>query len=251
MAEQERPHSNGWLDGCLAAVQAFSRIPVRASIVGSTQWESQHAACARHWPAVGLLAGVASALAFVLVSLPLPQGAMTPLVAAVAAAMASAWLTGARQEDSLARQAGQVALMLALAGKLVLLALLGLHAPAAALAALLAAQTVSRFLALLLAWSLPAAQAELREREHPFAQPANRRALAVAAAWCVVPLVLMLLADGFPFTFWALLMAVIAFGLLRRRIARRDRPFTIDAVGAAQQACELAFYLGAAFGVGR
>jgi adenosylcobinamide-GDP ribazoletransferase len=93
------------------------------------------------------------------------------------------------------------------------------------MAALLAGHTVSRFWPLLLS---------------------GTRALAIAALWCVVPLLLMVLADGLPMMLLALAASAAAFALLRGRA--RHAP---DGAHAMQQVCEVAFYLGAAFGVSR
>ena len=230
----------------LAATQAFSRIRIPASLAGWAQLLPADAAdSARHWPGVGLLAGMAGCVVFALVSLPLPPGPLSPLVAAVAACMAMALLTGARPEESLGRRAGTVALVLVLAGKLALLALLGLHSPAGVLAALLGAGAVSRLFALLLAWSLPPARAA----DHPFQRRADRQSLLAATLWCTVPLLLMLGAGGARFVLAALVLGAVAFAILRGRLQRRG--VDVDDIGLAQQACELAFYLGAAFGVPR
>jgi adenosylcobinamide-GDP ribazoletransferase len=238
-----------FLRRCLAATQAFSRIRVPASLAGWAQLLPADAAdSARHWPGVGLLAGMAACIVFALVSLPLPAGPLSPLVAAAAATMAAAWLIAARHEESLARYAGSVALVLVLAAKLALLALLGLHSPAGVLAALLGAQAVSRLFALLLAWSLPPLPAQ--SADHPLRRRADRSALAAATLWCLVPLLLMLLAGGLKFMLAALVAGAVAFGLLRRRF-QREGGVGLDGIGAAQQVCEAAIYLGAAFGAPR
>jgi adenosylcobinamide-GDP ribazoletransferase len=238
-----------FLRRCLAATQAFSRIRIPASLAGWAQLLPADAAdSARHWPGVGLLVAMAACIVFALVSLPLPPGPLSPLVAAVAACMTAALLTGARHEESLARQAGTVALVLVLAAKLALLGLLGLHSAAGVLAALLGAHAISRLFALLLAWSLPPLPAQAAD--HPLLRRADRSALMAAALWCLVPLLLMLLAGGLKFMLAALVAAGVAFGVLRSRLQRQGGA-GLDAIGAAQQVCEVAFYLGAAFGVPR
>ncbi|MDB5858881.1 MAG: cobalamin synthase-like protein [Ramlibacter sp.] len=238
-----------FLRRCLAATRAFTRIPIIGSLAEWAQLEPANtAASARHWPGVGVLAGMAACIVFALVSLPLPRGPLSPLVAAVAATIATALLTGGRHEESLARHAGTVALVLVLAAKLALLALLGLHSPAGVLAALVGAHAVSRLFALLLAWSLPPLPGQ--PADHPLLQQADRSALAAAAAWCVLPLLLMWLAAGLQFTLIALVTGALAFGLLRRRLQRQGG-VGVDGIGAAQQICEAAIYLGAAFGVPR
>lgn len=235
-----------FLGRCLAATRSFSRIPVPAGASAGPPRDATDSA--RHWPGVGLVLGVLAAFVFTLVALPLPGGALSPLVAAVAATGLTALLTAARHENELQRQAGTVGLVLVLAAKLALLGVLGAHTPAGVLAALLAAQVVSRLWALLLAWSLPPTAAS-RGAGPPFDQPADRVAMGAAMLWCLVPLALMVLAAGGPFMVLALVASGLAFAELRRRA--RAGGVTLDAIGTAQQICEVAFYLGSAFGVAR
>jgi adenosylcobinamide-GDP ribazoletransferase len=236
----------------LAAAQAFTRLRPGGNLAAWAQLQGAHTeASARHWPGVGLLAGMAAALVFALVSLPLPQGALSPLVAAVVAAGATVALTAATHEEQLLRDAGVVALVLTLALKLALLGVLGTHSAAGVLAALLAAQPVSRLAALLLAWSLPFAASASGEQAAALRPRADRASLVAAASWCVVPLVLMAVAGGLTFLLLALLASALAFAWLRRRAQRHADGVSLDAVGAAQQFCEVAFYLGAAFAVPR
>ena len=238
-----------FLRRCLAATRVFTRIPIAGSLAQWAQLQpADAAASARHWPGVGMLAGLGACMAFVLVSLLLPPGPLAPLVAAVAATIATALLTDSRQEEGLARHAGTAALVLVLAGKLAVLALLGLQSPAAVLATLVGGPAVSRLLALLVAWSLPPLPGQ--PADHPLLQRADRSALLAAALWCVVPLLLMLLAGRVPFMLAALEASALAFAVLRRQSQRRGG-VDLDGIGAAQQICEAAFYLGAAFGVPR
>jgi adenosylcobinamide-GDP ribazoletransferase len=234
----------------LAATRSFTSIPVGDGVAPAAG-EPAHAATARHFPAVGIVVGMAACMVFAIVSLPLPQGPLSPLVAAVMATAMSVLLTGALHERAAERFAGVLGLVLLLAGKLALLALLGLHSPAGVMAALLAGYAVSRFWPLLLAASLPHVGQDSGEPEEALARPLDRRGLAIAAAWCVVPLMLMVLAGGVAFLVLALAASGAAFAWLRARYRARQRGFTLDGLGFAQQACECAFYLGAAFGVGR
>ena len=244
-----RAASDLFLRRCFAATRAFTRVPIAGSLAEWAQLQPAHAAAAaRHWPGIGVLAGMAAAIAFALVSLPLPRGPFTPLVAAVAASIATALLTGARHEDHLARYAGSVSMVLVLAAKLALLALLGLHSPVGVMAALLGAHALSRLFALLIAWSLPPLPAQ--PADHPLLQRADRQALAASAIWCVVPLLLMVAAGGLPFMLAALVVGALGFGVLRRRFQQQGG-VGLEAIGAAQQICEVAFYLGAAFALPR
>lgn len=234
---------------CLAATQSFSRIPVPGSL---GQWAGPPTAPAsgvRHLPGIGVVVGMAACILFALVSLPLPQGPLSPLVAAIASTIATVLLTGALHEEALARHGGVPALVLLLAAKLALLGLLGLHSPAGVLAALLAGHAVSRFWVVLQAYGLPHAGGAA-DAGHALAHPVDGRGLAVAGAWCLAPLLLMLLAGGVVFLLVALVASTAAHIVLRSRW-RRQGGFTADRLGFAQQATEVAFYLGAAFGVGR
>lgn len=231
----------------LAATRSFSQIPVPASLQ-ETGVRPEPSAAVPHLPGVGLLVGLAACMLFAIVSLPLPQGPLTPLVAAVAATIATVTLTGALHEDALLRDVGVVVLVLVLAAKLSLLAVLGVHLPAGALAALLAAHAVSRFWVVLVAYGLPHVGGAPRD---PLAHPVDGHGLAVAGAWCVVPLLVMVLAGGVTFVLVALIASTVTHVVLRRRLQRRLGGYTPDSLGSAQQVTEVAFYLGAAFGVGR
>jgi adenosylcobinamide-GDP ribazoletransferase len=247
-----RASTDIFLRRCLAAAQAFSRIRLAGKQAEWAQLQGTDLAdSARHWPGIGLLAGMAGCLALALVSVPLPQGALSPLVAAVAATIATVALTAAAHEVQLLRDAGVVALVLTLALKLALLGVLGTQSAAGVLAALLAAHPVSRLWALLLAWSLPFSAGAGGEQATALRPRPDRAGLVAAAPWCVLPLLLMLVAGGLPFLLLALLASALAFAWLRWRARQRAGGVTLDAVGAAQQIGEAAIYLGAAFGVPR
>src|SRR5690606_38366254 len=116
----------------------------------------------------------------------------TPLVAAVACTMATAILTGALHEGALLRLAdatgaghGTLALVLVLAAKFALLAALADASEPAVITALLAAHVVSRFLLVVAHWA---------------ASPdSDTRSLRVGALWCIVPLLLLVPAEGVAF----------------------------------------------------
>jgi adenosylcobinamide-GDP ribazoletransferase len=243
-----RHSSRLFLRRCLAATQAFSRIRIPASLAAWAQLLPHDAAdSARHWPGVGLLAGMAGCVVFALVSLPLPPGPLSPLVAAVAACIAMALVGGVRAEESAAHCIGTPGLVLVLAARLALLALLGLHSGVGLLTALLGAAALSRLFALLLAWSLPP---RAQAAGHPLLRRADRGALIAAVLWCVLPLLLMLAAAGTIFLLAPLVVGAVAFAILRARFQRRGG-VAPDDIGLAQQVCEVAIYLGAAFGLPR
>ncbi|MBI5276429.1 MAG: adenosylcobinamide-GDP ribazoletransferase [Burkholderiales bacterium] len=218
---------DGFLRHFLAAVQVSTRLPVQGALPGP---ELQLAA-ARHFPGVGWLAGIAASGIFAAFSIGLPDGPLTPFAAAVASTIATLLVTGAFYEKSLAAVAGgQLAVTLALLAKVSVLGVLAYRSPGALATALLAAHTVSRFWPIVLT-------------------PVSHREMAVAAVWCVVPLALMVVAHGLLFAFMAMLVSGLALAAMRWWLQREALGFTPDTLGAAQQACEIAFYVGAGFGL--
>jgi adenosylcobinamide-GDP ribazoletransferase len=66
----------------------------------------------------------------------------------------------------------------------------------------------------------------------------------------VLPLAVTLLAQGVAFAIMAIAFSGLALLGMRRLFVRRLAGFTGDCLGAAQQVCEIAFYLGAAVTLG-
>jgi len=265
-----RQSLEGFMRHYLLAVQYFTRVPVTGSLAGWIGFTPDMLrASAPHFPGVGWLVGMAAAVAFAVLSLGLPDGPFTPLAAAVGCTIATVLLTGAFHEDGLADLAdglggsadrdralaimkdsrlgsfGALALALALAAKVCLIAVLA-FLPGAVLTALLAAHTVSRFWPLVLVHTLPHIGEAGGSKSKPLADRIERRALAVAAGWCVVPLALMALAHGLGFMLTAVVASALALWAMRSWLQRRLQGFTGDGLGATQQVCEIAFYLGAA-----
>jgi adenosylcobinamide-GDP ribazoletransferase len=197
----------------------------------------------RHLPGVGWIVGMAAALVFALASLALRGNGWGPAVAAVGCTLASILLTGALHEGALFRAAerlgsgmGSLALVLVLAGKFVLVASLASASEAGVIAALFAGHVVSRFAPLTMAhWLGSGDQVD----------PVTVR---VGGLWCLVPLLLMVPAAGVAFLVLALLACALAGMALLRFCRRRQLTWGDDVLGAAQQVCEVAFYLGAAIG---
>lgn len=259
----------------LLAVQYFTRIPVTGPLA---EWAGFSPALLRasaaHFPGVGWIVGMAACLVFALSSLLLGETAFTPLAAAALCCAATAMLTGAFHEDGLADLAdglgggssreraleimkdsrigsfGALALVLALAARLALLAVLAARAPGLVLAALLAGHAVSRFWPLLTVRTLPNVSDLAGSKSKPLADRISGRALGVAAAWCLPPLVVLALAGGPDSLAGALLASGLAWWFVRRMLARRLQGFTGDGLGATQQVCEIAFYFGAALQLG-
>lgn len=238
----------------LVALQGATRVPVSpASAQHLAQAAIGTAASAAHLPGVGLLLGVVACIVFATVSLLLPDTPLTPLVAAIAGAVATLLLTGAADERGLVRTAdrlgaapaGLLALVLLLAAKLALLGVMATQSAAGVLAALLAGHAVSRFWPLALGYALPFAPGQPVLAAAPVAAGAAR----IGALWCVPPLALMLVAGGPAFVLVAVALSGLALYAVLRTSRKRLQGATADTLGAAQQACEAAFYLGAAIGL--
>jgi adenosylcobinamide-GDP ribazoletransferase len=258
------------------ALQYFTRVPLPAALARWTGFDAglQRASLA-HFPGVGLLvAGVAIACYWA-VHVVVPHSAVSPLLAAVLSTAATVLFTGALHEDGLADAAdglgaghdrsqvleimkdphvgafGALALVLALLAKIALLALVGSVAgwPGAA-AALLGGHVSSRGLALVLVATMQNIGRAATSKTLALAARIERAGLGVALAWCVLGLAGAASLSSAWFCIAGLAAATIALLWIRRLLARRLQGFTGDGLGAAQQLCEIAFYLGAAIALG-
>jgi adenosylcobinamide-GDP ribazoletransferase len=257
----------------LIAVHLFTRMPVTGALA---QWAGFSPdllrASAAHFPGVGWLAGMLACTVFALLGLALPDSPYAPVVAAVGCTIATVWLTGGAHEKGLAAVAdgldgtarrleaieimqdsrlgayGGLALALVLLAKVSLLAVLAAQSPAAVLAALLGAHVLSRFWPLVLVRTLPYIGDATAAK--PLADRIDSRALGIAGAWCVLPLAVVLLAQGALFAIMAIAFSGLALLGMQRLFMRRLAGFTGNCLGAAQQTCEIAFYLGAAVTLG-
>jgi adenosylcobinamide-GDP ribazoletransferase len=263
--------------GLMLALQYFTRLPLPASVARWTGFNPglQRASLA-HFPGVGLLvAGVGIACYWAADGL-LPRSGFTPLVAAVLSTAATALFTGGLHEDGLADTAdglgggrgreaaleimkdprigsfGALALLLALLAKSALLSLLGAVAGCTgAAAALLGAHVISRGLTLAIVATLPNVGSAATSKSLPVTAHIDWKGLLVAAVWCAVGLAWAASLSSPGFCLGGLTTAVIALLWIRRLFARRLQGFTGDCLGAAQQLCEIGFYLGAAVALGR
>lgn len=258
----------------LLAVQSFTRLPVTGPLAhwaGSSSETTR--ASAAHYPGVGWLVGFVACAAFALLATALGDTTFAPLAAAVGCIMATLMLTGGAHEAGLARTAdalggaapaaraieimkdprvgsyGVLALALTLLSKVSLLAILATQSPTAVLGALLAAHVLSRFWPLLLARTLPWLGDAGTATPRPLADRLDPRGLGIAAAWSAVALSIAWLAEGAAFALLALGAGGLVLLWMRRLFARRLQGFTDSALGATQQACEIATYLGAAIGL--
>ena len=267
----------------LLAVQFFTRIPITGKLA---EWvgfsPAMLRASAAHFPGVGVLVGAVAAGVYALLAALLPDTVYTPLVAAVLSTVVTALMTGGFHEDGLADVAdglggsydkarameimkdsrvgafGAMALVLALLAKVALLGLLGgvdgvpegfEEAPFKAwyvCSALFAGHVVSRALPLLLIYWLPHVGDAAASKSKPLADQISLNSLLIAFAWCFTALTLVLYAQAATDLIVACSLAFIALLWMHRLFKRRLQGFTGDCLGATQQVCEIAFYLGLA-----
>jgi adenosylcobinamide-GDP ribazoletransferase len=255
----------------LLAVQFFTRLPITGALANWVGFSpAMLRASAAHFPGVGWVVAAASCGVAALALWALPDTPFRPLVAAVLATVVSVWLTGGFHEDGLAdlidglggslnRERaleimkdsrigafGAMALVLALLTKVALLALLGSLSAPVMLAALAAGHVVSRGLPLLLIWRMPHVGDSASSKSKPLADAISGQALLAAALWVLPALVLMAWALGGWPTVGGLLAAVAALAYMARWLWQRLQGFTGDGLGATQQVCEIALYLGVA-----
>jgi adenosylcobinamide-GDP ribazoletransferase len=265
----------------LLALQFFSRVPVTGRLAAWVGFSPDMLrASAGHFPGVGWLVGAVAAGVMLLALWGLPPSPYTPLVAAALSTAASVLLTGAFHEDGLADVAdglggspdrdralqimkdsrigafGAIALVLALASKLALLALLGSLSGPLVACGLFLAHVLSRGFPLMLIRLLPYVGDAAGSKSKPLADQIGIAALACAGAWCALALgftaYLQNCFSWFPTGLWlrasalALVAGAIAWLLMWHWFARRLQGFTGDCLGATQQLCELACYLGLA-----
>ncbi len=262
----------------LLAVQFFSRVPVTGRLalwVGYSP--AMLRASAAHFPGVGwLVGGVVAGVSWLLLAA-LPGGAFAPLVAAVLGTVVGVLMTGAFHEDGLADVAdglggslerdraleimkdsrvgafGAIAIALALLLKVSLLALLGSLGVGLLCVSLFLAHVVSRTWPLLMIRLLPHVGDVAGSKSKPLADQITRTSLCVACLWCFWALALVEYAQPAIKSIAivaALGFSAVAFVVMWRWFARRLGGFTGDCLGATQQVCELAFYLGLAVGYG-
>ncbi len=259
----------------LLAVQFLTRIPVTGRLAAWVGYSpAMLRASAVHFPGVGwLVGGFAGGLLALLLTL-LPATDAARWVAALCATAAGVWLTGAFHEDGLADTAdglggsadrdtalhimkdsrigsyGAIALVLVLALKCALLALIAAGGPALAAVALLATQVGTRYAVLWLMRCMPHVGDAAGSKSKPLADAITSLGLAKALVWTAPALALLGWVAGL-----AGLLAMLAGGalaawrvqvLLRRRLGG----YTGDGLGAAQQLSEVAALLGLALGMG-
>ena len=262
----------------LLAIQFFTRLPVTGRLAAWVGFSpAMLRASAAHFPGVGWLVGaLVAGFTWGLLHL-LPASPFAPLVAAVLGTVLSVLITGAFHEDGLADVAdglggtqnreraleimkdsrvgafGAIATVLVLLTKVALLALLGslpsVDSYLLLCVALFAAHVVSRTWPLLIIRLLPHVGDTAASKSKPLADQISLASLGVAFLWCFSALALVQtawLAINLVALSAALLASAVALVVMWRWFARRLQGFTGDCLGATQQVCELAFYLGLA-----
>jgi adenosylcobinamide-GDP ribazoletransferase len=269
----------------LLAIQFFTRLPVTGRLADWVGYSpAMLRASAAHFPGVGWLVGGLISAFTALLLLGLPDGGYSPLVVAALGTAFGVLITGAFHEDGLADVAdglggsldrdraliimkdsrvgafGAIAVVLALLTKVSLLALLGSASSLLLCLALFWAHVVSRTWPLLLIRFMPHVGDAAGSKSKPLADQISGASLWVALVWCMMGLVLAIVAlsaanlitmdeDLAPLLtslIWALGASALAFGVLWRWFWKRLQGFTGDCLGTTQQVCEMAFYLGLA-----
>jgi adenosylcobinamide-GDP ribazoletransferase len=269
----------------LLALQFFTRIPVTGRLADWVGFSpALLRASAGHFPGVGWLVGGLLAGFTALLLSALPSHVYAPLVAAALGTALGVLMTGAFHEDGLAdvfdglggspdRERaliimkdsrvgafGAIAVMLVLLTKVALLALLGSINPVLMCVALFLAHVVSRSWPLLLIRLMPHVGDAAGSKSKPLADQISGKSLMTCFLWCFAALASVLYVyeysnliaievPGFellPGLVAAFALSALAWGLMGRWFWRRLEGFTGDCLGATQQVCELAFYLGLA-----
>jgi len=266
----------------LLAVQFFTRIPVTGRLAAWVGYSPQMLrASAAHFPGVGWLVGLLVAALSAALLMGLPKGGFSPLVVAALGTAFGILLTGAFHEDGLADVAdglggayqreraleimkdsrvgafGAIAIVTALLVKVALIAQLAGMGLAVLCGMVFLAHVVSRTWPLFIIRLLPHVGDAAGSKSKPLAEQITLPALFVALAWCAAAIVLAwFFQSSLPSEMTAknggmaraitgaLATSAIAFAWMLRMFTRRLQGFTGDCLGAAQQVCELAFYLG-------
>lgn len=275
----------GFLRHYLLAIQFFSRIPVTGRLAAWVGFSpAMLRASAAHFPGVGVVVGALVVALTAALMAWLPPSPFAPLVAAVLGTVLSVMVTGAFHEDGLADVAdglggsydrdralvimkdsrvgafGVLAVVLALLAKVALLALIGSVSAHWMLLGIFAAHVVSRTWPLLLIRLMPHVGDAAGSKSKPLADQISGGSLLAAGIWCFGALALVVASQaamvsgadvGFvlalvqPLTL-GILASALAWAYMGRLLWRRLQGFTGDGLGATQQVCEIAFYLGVA-----
>lgn len=267
----------------LLSLQFFTRIPVTGRLADWVGFSpAMLRTSAGHFPGVGVLVGLLVAVFTAGLLMALPPVGSAPLVAAALGTVLGVLITGAFHEDGLADVAdglggsadrdraliimkdsrvgafGAIAIVLVLLCKVALLALLGDVSGPLMVVALFSAHVASRTWPLLTIRLMPHVGDAAGSKSKPLADQISGAALRTGFIWCFLAIAIVVYAQAatdfiaINLTDEGLLQALInamaaslvAWGLMTRWFWRRLKGFTGDCLGATQQVCELAFYLG-------
>jgi adenosylcobinamide-GDP ribazoletransferase len=259
----------------LLAVQFFTRIPIMGRLAAWVGFSpAMLRASAAHFAGVGWMVGMVAVAVYALVA-SASASAFAPLVAACLSTVATAMLTGGFHEDGLADVAdglggsydktraleimkdsrvgafGAMALVLALATKLSLLAALGSTNLPTACVLLLCAHVVSRACPMVLVWLLPHVGDTATSKSKPLADHITSGVLWSNLVWCLLLLPLLITAGAATIFIVGCLAALLMLAWMWRLFSKRLQGFTGDCLGATQQVCEIAFYIGALLAPGQ
>ncbi len=259
----------------LIAIQFFTRLPITGRLAAWVGFSpSMLRASAAHFAGVGWIVGGVAVAVYALVA-SASASVFSPLAAASLCTVATAMLTGGFHEDGLADVAdglggsydkdraleimkdsrvgafGAMALVLALATKLSLLAALGSTSLALACLLLLSAHVVSRTCPMVLVWLLPHVGDTQTSKSKPLADHITAGVLWCNFLWCLLLLPLLITAGAATFFIAGCLAAMVMLAWMWRLFSKRLQGFTGDCLGATQQVCEIAFYLGALLALGQ
>jgi adenosylcobinamide-GDP ribazoletransferase len=237
----------------LGAIRFFTRIPVSDRIPHS---EALLNHAARYFPAVGLLVGLVSALAFGLSLMALPKS-----VSILIAMAASIYLTGAFHEDGLTDMTdglgggwekhrileimtdsrvgsyGVIAIALVLAMKFACLEAV----PTAWIPVLLIiGHAFSRYCSVLIMAGMHYVREDALSKAKPLATQLSGRALTVATLFGLLPLLWL----PFDAMVTGMVCALITTLWLGRKLQKWLGGYTGDCLGAVQQLSEVTFYMG-------
>lgn len=241
------------LNTLLGAIRFFTRIPVSDRIPHSDALLN-HAA--RYFPAVGLLVGLISAIAFGVALMAFPKS-----VSILIAMVASIYLTGAFHEDGLTDMTdglgggwdklrileimkdsrvgsyGVIAIALVLAVKFACLN----ETPTALVPALfITGHAFSRYCSVLIMAGMKYVREDTLSKSKPLATQLTKNAIVVATLFGLTPLLWLPLDAMLTGIFFALTLTV----WLGRKLQKWLGGYTGDCLGAVQQLSEVAFYLG-------
>ncbi|MDR3370274.1 adenosylcobinamide-GDP ribazoletransferase [Rhodoferax sp.] len=272
----------------LLSLQFFTRIPITGRLAAWVGYSpAMLRASAGHFPGVGVLVGALVAVFTAMLLMALPATGSAPLVAAALGTALGVLITGAFHEDGLADVAdglggshdrvrsleimkdsrvgafGAIAVVLMLMCKVTLLGLLGDVSASLMVVALFVAHVVSRTWPLLTIRLLAHVGDVAGSKSKPLADQISLGALVTGFSWLFLSLALAVYGQvatdfiAIDVDLQSLLMAFskavlasfVAWVMMTRWFWRRLQGFTGDCLGATQQVCELAFYLGLAVSV--